>query len=97
MQRVENVFSTFELTTEDLTFARTLTPFQRAYYQTLLSSAAEEKLSIEFDPEHPLLSARQEAYLRGQMDILNMLLAENGDRPQRYSAQDLVPPQPSNI
>jgi len=97
MLQVDTVFSTFELSAEELTSARTLIPFQRAYYQTLLSSAAEEKLAIEFDPEHPLLSTRQEAYLRGQMDILNMLLAENGNRPKRYTGQEVAIPQPSTI
>ena len=42
MEQIITTFQAFKLTAEELQAARNLNPEQRAYYQTLLSSAAEE-------------------------------------------------------
>lgn len=95
---LETSFVAYKFSAEELIAARNLGPEQRMYYQTLLSDAAEEKLAEEFDPEHPLISARREAYLRGQMDILNMLLSNDASQialPKRYEKDDLPTVVPS--
>lgn len=74
MERLVTSFQAYKLTADELQAARTLTTEQRAYYQTLLSDAAEEKLGIMLDPYKPLEFTQREAYLRGQIDILNMIL-----------------------
>lgn len=74
--RQEDGFTSYKFTEEEMTLARQLTPEQRCYYQTLAADAAQEKLGIMFDPYKPRLFVQQEAYLRGQIDILNMLLSE---------------------
>ena len=100
MQALETAFLAFSFTNEELERCRTLSYEQRCYIQTLLADAAAEKLAEEYNALNPLHFAQREAYLRGQMDILNMLLAENGQRPQRYPvvkdqvAQTDVQPQP---
>jgi hypothetical protein len=66
----------FTFTEEEMSLARQLTLEQRCYYQTLMADAAQEKLGAMFDPYKPQLFLQQEAYLRGQIDILNMLLSE---------------------
>lgn len=87
MHPIESSFTAFKFTAEEVVVARTLSPEQRAYYQTLLADAAEEKLAEEYDPINPLRFAQREAYLRGQMDILNTLLNTDNSqisRPKRY-------------
>lgn len=85
MIQIETPFTAYELTMEELKAARTLGTEQRAYYQTLMTDAATERLSIETDPLNPLQHLQQEAYLKGQIDILNMLLADRSVvRPQKF-------------
>lgn len=86
MQQIETPFTAYTLTEEELRLARSLTTEQRGYYQTLMSDAAGERLALEQDPLNPLQHVQREAYLKGQIDILNMLLGENGKvtRPKRY-------------
>ena len=91
-ERIETSFQAYNLTEEELQHARNVSPEQRMYYQTLLASAAEEKLAEEYDPLNPLRFAQREAYLRGQIDILNMLLSSNSVvRPKRYEPAELNP------
>jgi hypothetical protein len=85
---IETSFVAFKLTVEELIYARNLNPVQRQYFQTLLADAAEEKLAIEYDAKDPFRFAQREAYLRGQMDILNMLLSQDAiARPKRYKEE----------
>lgn len=97
MEPLITPFTAFKFTEEELGKARKLTIEHEAYYQTLLADAAAEKIAIEFDPEHPVLFAQREAYLRGQMDILNMILGMTGSsgRPKRYEevSNPAIPPQ----
>lgn len=86
---IDTPFTAFRLTQEELRLARALGTEQRGYLQTLLSDAATEKMAEEYDPVNPLRFAQREAYLRGQMDILNMLLADTPavTRPQRFQQE----------
>lgn len=92
MDKIDTSFEAFRFTPEEMIHARRLDALQRRYLQTLLASAAEEKLAEEYDELHPVRFAQREAYLRGQMDILNMLLGEDSNvaRPKRYKEE----PQP---
>lgn len=80
----ENPFSSYKFTADDLLEARKLSEVQRQYLQSLLSDACMEKLTIILDPYKPLIFTQHEAYVRGQIDILNMLLATDGpvNRPK---------------
>jgi len=83
MEPIVTSFQAFRLTIEELQVARQLNAEQRAYYQTLLADAAEERLSVKIDPYKPLECIQVEAYLRGQIDILNMLLNTADDKISR--------------
>jgi len=89
MIQIDTPFTAFKMTQEELSLARAITTEQRCYLQTLLSDAATEKLAEEYDPVNPLRFAQREAYLRGQMDILNMLLADTQSvtRPDRFKPE----------
>jgi len=94
-ERIETSFQAYNLTEEELQHGRAIGPEQRMYYQTLLASAAEEKLAEEYDALNPLRFAQREAYLRGQIDILNMLLGANSVvRPKRYEPEE---PNPTGV
>lgn len=88
--RRDDPFSSYTFTEQEIARARELTPEQRCYYQTLMSDAAQEKLAITYNPYKSKEFLQTEAYLRGQIDILNMLLSEGSiSRPQ---SAVVVPP-----
>ena len=74
MEKVETSFEGYKFTPEELEQARKTSFEHRCYLQTILCDAAEEKVRLKYDPYKPLEYVQAEAYLRGQMDILAMLL-----------------------
>lgn len=94
-QREDTPFQGYKLTVEELSTARALGTEQRAYYQSLMADAATEKINLMFDPYKPKLFVQAEAYLRGQIDILNMLLSDEGiTRPKQVVPPDSKPNNP---
>lgn len=77
MEKLETSFQAYKFTPEELAAARVTSPEHRLYLQTLLSDAAESKLALKLDPYKPLIFTQEDAYLRGQMDILAMLLSDD--------------------
>lgn len=95
MDKLETSFEAYKFTQEELVAARTLNPIQRAYYQTLLADAAEEKLAHEFDEHNSMRSHQKEAYLRGQIDILQMVLNTDSSKVARPKKYEDPKPNPS--
>ena len=88
MQIRETSFVAYKFTEEELKAARQISPEHKMYLQTVLSDAAESKLALTLDPYKPLLFTQEEAYLRGQMDILVMLLSDEAvSRPKNAVTQ----------
>jgi hypothetical protein len=88
MEKVETSFVAYKFTAEELKAVRMISPEHKMYLQTLLADAAESKLNLTLDPYKPLLFTQQEAYIRGQMDILSMLLSEDSvSRPKNAITQ----------
>lgn len=84
MEKIETTFEAWKFTSEELPAARGISIEHRRYLQTLLADAAEQKLALKLDPYRPLVFTQEEAYLRGQMDILVMLLNdEQISRPKK--------------
>lgn len=73
----ETPFTAWDFTDQELIEVIKFNPQQRQFLQTLLSDTACTKLAEEYDPLNPIKFAQKESYTRGQMDILNYLLAEN--------------------
>jgi len=69
-----NVFASWELSYEESRNGSIFTIDQTYVLQNQLAKCAEEKLSISFDPKDPMLFMQQEAYKRGQIDLLGWLL-----------------------
>ena len=70
----QNSFTSFNLTDDELKEGSKLTIPQIQVIQNLIATTAEDKLMLEFTPDKPLEFAQQEAYKRGQLDILRHLL-----------------------
>lgn len=73
----ETPFTAWDFTDQELNELITFSPYQRQFFQTLLADTASAKLAEEFDGNEPIKFAQREAYSRGQMAILNYLLAED--------------------
>jgi hypothetical protein len=69
-----NSFTSWEMTEEEVKVGSILTIAQAQVLQNQLALCAEEKLAIEFDPQNPAEYCKQEAYKRGQIDILRHIL-----------------------
>jgi len=73
----DNEFSSYTLTDEEELQGSLLTVTQRQVMQNQLSAAVSEKITLEFDTDKPDKFMQQEAYKRGQIDILNFILASS--------------------
>jgi len=79
-----NTFSSYNLTQEEEKSGSQLSSLNVAMVQNLRSSIAEEKLNLVFTPNDVLSFTQQEAYLKGQLDILSFLLNQNEDSQQYH-------------
>jgi hypothetical protein len=73
-----NQFSPFNvttLTTAEKVESSKLSTLQKINIKNLICNIMEEKLNLPFTPNNPLEYAQREAYLKGEIEILNYLLA----------------------
>lgn len=71
---IETPFSAYSFTDDELREVTSISGLQKMFFQTTLASCATDKIALEFDADHPLRFAQQEAYLKGQIDIINYFL-----------------------
>lgn len=71
---IPTIFQKWDLSTEEQIQATQWTTLQKQFIQTEIAVAAEEKVSLKFDPQNPMLFAQQEAELHGKIGILTYLL-----------------------
>ena len=74
MQIIPHTFNRYELNDEELRAGQALTISNKAVIQNLIATIAEQKLQLVLDPQNITDFAMQEAFLRGQIDILQHLL-----------------------
>ena len=74
---IPNSFSYYSMTDEETLQGSILSIPQKQVIQNHLAKCAEEKLLLEYDPSNPSVFLQQEAYKRGQIDILTYLLDES--------------------
>ena len=65
-----NAFTKFPVSGEEERVGTILTSLNIAVIQNMRADIAQEKINLPFTPNDPLSYAQQEAYLRGQLDIL---------------------------
>lgn len=73
-------FKKWEFTEEEQLYASVFSEVQTQWIQNYMTDAAEEKLSIQYDPAIPTLHVVQEAYCRGQIDMCKLLIGISIDR-----------------
>ncbi len=81
---IPNDFASFQLTEQEELEGSILTITQKQVIQNHLSSAAAEKIGLEYDPENSLKFVQQEASLKGQIDAYRFILASSD------TAEDLL-------
>ena len=81
-------FVSYTLSADELTIGSTLTTLQKQCIQNQICSLAEQKLSLKYTPENPMLFLQQEAELQGQLNALKYLiiLSENAEASLTQSA-----------
>jgi hypothetical protein len=93
MELKETSFISWRFSEEEMVAARQISQEHRMYLQTLLSDAAESKLALKLDPYRPLIFTQEEAYTRGQMDILAMLLNDETISLPKNAVPEPLKPQ----
>lgn len=84
MKLATNEFQAWEFTEEELEVASILSELQEARINTLRAEIAAQKLNLVADTTNPGAYWQQEAYLRGQIDILShMVTASNVIKSQQ--------------
>lgn len=81
------VFTSFELTSQELVAGSILTTDQKNILQNDLSQIAENKLNLDFDPLNPTKFAQDEAFLKGQMSIIRVMLQRSDESELAYKTQ----------
>lgn len=70
-------FSAWDLTQEEELAGSRLTELQVKKIQNEISTIAHSKLALSFDPNNTLKFAQEEAYLKGQLEVLEYLLQQH--------------------
>lgn len=74
---IPNTFTSYQLSDEEVSQGTMLTIVQKQVLSNRQANIAEEKLRLEIDPEHPLAFIQQEAYLKGQLELLDYILEDS--------------------
>lgn len=71
---IPNSFTSYELTPQEQLQGSILNTLQLQVLHNHLADIAEEKLALDYNPEHPLLYAQTEAALNGNIKFINYLI-----------------------
>lgn len=81
-----NSFTSYELSEDEQRAAHTLSSLNISFIQNLRAAVAEEKLALEFTPNDLNTFLQREAHLKGQLDVLNYILACNEEAQQHHNS-----------
>ena len=82
---VPNSFTSYEFSEEEVTQACYLPELTKMYFESLRSRYSEEKLHLDYNPDSPLKFMQQEAELKGQLLLLDLILANHEEAVQKLS------------
>jgi hypothetical protein len=71
---VTNMFTTYDLSDNDLLQGQVLSELQEACLQNELAALAEEKLNLKYDTVNTLTYLQREAELQGQIGLVTYLV-----------------------
>lgn len=72
--KIDNGFTSYEFTPEDLISAATFSTLQKMYIQTQRAAAALDLLALEFDANNPLKFVEERGFQRGFVAACDFLL-----------------------
>lgn len=75
MKQLDNEFTRYDLSLDEIQKASVLSEETRAVMQNLLSESATQRLDLVFDPNNPMIFTQEEAYIKGKIDTLRYLLS----------------------
>ena len=74
MEKITNSFTSYDLNEKEALQGSIFSSLQLQCLQNQLANTAEEKIRLEFDTKDPSSFIQQEAYKRGQLDLLEHLI-----------------------
>jgi len=74
IREVPNTFKLYALSSKETLLGSVLTELQTQVLHNLRTVVAEEKLYLEYDIANPTEFIQQEAYKRGQLDLISHIL-----------------------
>ena len=81
---IPNKFTSYDLSTEEMTSGYMLSPATVHVIRNELSIAAETKLALVVDPNNVQAFVQAEAYQRGKIEFIDWLLAMNDSVTQEH-------------
>lgn len=78
MKTISSTFTRYELTPTEQSSGRILNDSQLGVIHNLRTDIAEQKLNLAMDPEKVSSFIQEEAFLKGQLDILTHLIDDSG-------------------
>lgn len=85
MKPISNTFQSYDLAEDEARNGAILTSLNIAVLQNLRTNIAEEKLNLIFTPNDVLSYTQQEAFLKGQLDILSFLINSSIESQQSHT------------
>lgn len=76
---VQGTFTHYELTKKEILAGSILTTDQKYLLQNELAQIAENKLNLDYDHTNPVKFAQDEAFLKGQMSIIRVMLLRSDE------------------
>ena len=77
-----NTFTSFEMNESEKRSSVILTTLQRQSIHNLIAHSAEQQLALEFDGNNPIKFAQDQAFLVGQIKILQYILELSDEAEQ---------------
>ena len=69
-----NSFTSYELTPQEELQGSIFNSLQLQVLHNHLAAYAEQKIALDYTPEHPLIFAQDEASLKAKIELLNYLI-----------------------
>jgi len=85
---IPNSFTSYDLTDKEAIDGIILTTTQLLSMRNKLANIAEEKLRLIYDDNNRMAFIQQEAYLKGQMDILTVLFDDSAAAVDEYTTPE---------
>jgi hypothetical protein len=72
-------FTKYNLTQQEELSGSILTPEQLCMIQTECAQVAEQILNLEYSPDNPLKSVQNDAFLKGQLSVYQLLIDRSSE------------------